>query len=70
MSDTMQVLEMLKEHPQGVTVGDIAREVGTYRGSARIADLLAMGYRIESHLETAPNGKRRARYTLTEPTLW
>ena len=70
MSDTMQVLGMLKEHPQGVTVGDIAREIGTYRGSARIADLIALGFRIESTLEAAPNGKRRARYVLTEPTLW
>ena len=70
MTQTEIILRLLQERPEGITAIDALNEAGCFRLAARISDLRAMGYRIESDMVTLPNGKRVARYSLTEPTLW
>jgi len=58
------VLELLRRHPQsGVTQQQAIAVLKCYRLAARIADLRAEGYNIESTSETY-QGRRFARYTL------
>ena len=63
MTQNGTILDMLRREP--ITAMDALREAGCFRLAARISDLRAMGYDIESEMVTV-NGKRIARYTLTE----
>lgn len=60
---TIAILDMLRTYQGGITALDALREAGCFRLAARIADLRAAGYPIESRMVTV-NGKRIARYTL------
>jgi predicted ArsR family transcriptional regulator len=70
-TQTEEVLALLRERPDGVTAMEALEEVGTSRLAARIADLKAAGYVIESELVqvNARNGRkaRVARYRLVTP---
>ena len=70
MTQTEAVYRLLQDRPDGITPLDALNEAGCFRLAARIADLRAMGYRIESRMTITDTGKRVARYTLTDPTLW
>lgn len=60
-------LELLRRRGKaGVTPLDALTAVGTFRLGARIFELKADGYDIETKLETTGNGKRIARYVLHE----
>lgn len=62
-----QVLELLRQRgTAGVTPMDALAAVGCFRLGARIWDLKADGYPIDSELITTPSGKRVARYRLIE----
>ena len=64
------VYGLLQDRPEGITAIDALNEAGCFRLAARISDLRDMGYRIESEMVTLKDGKRVARYTLVDPTLW
>jgi hypothetical protein len=70
-TQTEEVLALLRERPDGITAMEALEEVGTSRLAARIADLKALGYVIESELVqvNARNGRkaRVARYRLVTP---
>jgi biotin operon repressor len=70
MTQTEAIYRLLEEHPEGITAIEALREAGSFRLAARIRNLRDQGIDIESKMETLPNGKRVARYWLTEPTLW
>jgi hypothetical protein len=57
------VLDLLRRHPEGITPFDALAEARCMRLAARVSDLRADGYTIDSELVTT-NGKRYARYTL------
>jgi hypothetical protein len=58
------VLDLLRKFPvSGITQHDAITFLSCYRLAARIADLRAEGYTIESTSETY-QGRRFARYTL------
>lgn len=59
-----QILDLLKERPEGITPGDALNEVGCFRLAARISDLKKKGYRIKSERYTTPRGAHVARYVL------
>lgn len=60
------VLDFLRTHPEGLTSQTAFRALHCTRLAARVADLRADGWRIESVPET--DGKSRwARYYLIEP---
>jgi hypothetical protein len=61
---TRAVLEMLRRHPEGCTPLDALAEVGSFRLGARVWELKAAGYDVETQLVTTPSGKRIARYRL------
>ena len=61
MTQNSTILDMLRDGP--ITALDALREAGCFRLAARISDLRAMGYDIESEMVEV-NGKRIARYTL------
>ena len=70
MTQTETILRLLQERPEGITAIDALNEAGSFRLAARISDLKAAGHRIDSEMETLPNGKHVKRYRLVEPTLW
>ena len=70
MTQTEAIYRLLRERPDGITAIDALDEAGCFRLAARISDLRDQGHVITSVMVTLPNGKRVARYTLTEPTLW
>lgn len=61
---TRAVLALLERHPEGVTPLDALDEAGSFRLGARVYELKADGYDIETELVRTPNGKRIARYRL------
>jgi hypothetical protein len=61
---TRAILTLLEQHPEGITPLDALDEVGSFRLGARIWELKADGYDIETELARTPNGKRIARYRL------
>ena len=70
MTQVEAIYGLLQDRPEGITAIDALTEAGCFRLAARISDLRALGYRIDSDMITLPNGKRVANYTLVEPTLW
>ncbi len=60
------VLGLLRTYPEGITALEALNDVGCFRLGARIYDLKAEGYRIETDLVTTMTGKRIARYRLVE----
>jgi hypothetical protein len=62
---TRDVLDLLREYRGGISPRDALREVGTMRLAARISDLRAAGYVIETEMVTVA-GRRFARYHLKE----
>lgn len=58
------VLALLHLNPDGITAIEALNDVGCFRLGARIWDLKAEGYEIESELVTTMTGKRIARYRL------
>lgn len=62
------ILELLRERPQGITSLEALASKGCFRLGARVWDLRAEGYEIESTLVTMPSGKRVAKYVLHEQT--
>ena len=72
MSETQTdaILRLLRDRPEGITSLDALRECGSFRLAARIADLRFRGHDIQSEMVNV-NGKRVARYRLTEQVmLW
>lgn len=63
---TRAVLDLLRAHPEGVTPLDALDEVGSFRLGARVYELKAEGYNVETRWWSV-NGKRVARYVLHEP---
>lgn len=63
---TSDVLRLLRVHPEGVTALDALDEVGSFRLGARVYELRAEGYDVDSEYVTTPSGKRIVRYTLRE----
>lgn len=63
---TRAVLDLLRRHPEGVTALTALDEVGSFRLGARIWELKAEGYDIETLWYLTKSGKRIARYVLTE----
>lgn len=63
---TRAVLELLRVHPEGVTALTALDEVGSFRLGARIWELKADGYEIETTWTETFSGKRIARYRLRE----
>ena len=61
MSQTRDILNMLKSNPNGITPRDALDWAGCFRLAARIADLRAQGYEIETVIE---KGSKHARYRL------
>jgi hypothetical protein len=72
VSQTVRILALLRERPEGITALDALAEVGCFRLAARIKDLRDAGKPIVSRDEALPNGKHVARYVLVEPqpSLW
>lgn len=66
---TRAVLELLRRHPEGVTALDALDAVGSFRLGARIYELKAEGYVIETTWTETYSGKRIARYRLHEAQL-
>lgn len=64
MSQTTQILEMLKRGP--VTAMEALQEAGCFRLAARIADLRQQGHDIQTDTVTTPTGKHIASYKLKE----
>ena len=60
-SQCASILKYLEKHPQGLTAYDALYYFGCMRLAARIADLRAKGYVIESVQEP---GKQYCRYRL------
>lgn len=58
------VLRLLQNQPEGITALDALRWGAGLRLAARISDLRAEGYVIESRLVSLPSGSRVARYRL------
>jgi helix-turn-helix protein len=63
---TRAVLELLRRHPEGVTALTALDEVGSFRLGARIYELKAEGYDVETTWTETYNGKRIAKYRLHE----
>ena len=64
------VLALLRERgSRGVTPLDALDVVGSFRLGARIFDLRAEGYDIETQVYETPNGSRVARYVLHEKAV-
>lgn len=64
---TRAVLDLLRERGGvGVTPLDALDLVGSFRLGARIWELKAEGYNIDTELRRFPNGKRIAIYRLRE----
>lgn len=61
---TRAVLTLLEQRPDGITPLEAFTAVGSFRLGARIWELKADGYDIESKMITTPSGKRVARYRL------
>lgn len=62
---TRAVLELLLERGDaGVTPLDALDRVGSFRLGARIWELKAEGYAIDTELARTPTGKRVAKYRL------
>jgi hypothetical protein len=61
---TRAILTLLEKHPEGITPLDALDEVGSFRLGARIWELKADGYDIETDLTRTATGKRIARYRL------
>ena len=70
MTQTEQVLALLRAHPEGITPLQAQREIGTMRLAARISDLRERGYDVRSERVVVPTrgGGRTsvARYVLVE----
>jgi hypothetical protein len=64
-SQTLHILELLRTYRGGITPMDALREAGCMRLAARISDLRAAGYVIETEMVTVA-GRRFARYHLKE----
>ena len=63
--NTRQVLELLRERGEaGVTPLDALDRVGSFRLGARIWELKAEGYDVETDMVRTATGKRIARYRL------
>lgn len=64
---TLLVLAYLRSRGRrGVTALEALDEVGTSRLAARVAELRAEGYEIDSTYVTTPGGKRIVRYVIHE----
>jgi hypothetical protein len=63
---TRAVLELLRLRPSGVTALDALDAVGSFRLGARIYELKAEGYEIETAWTETFSGKRIAKYRLHE----
>lgn len=63
MTQTDELLSLLKRSPEGVTALDALEIVGSFRLAARINDLRGKGHVIDSTMVPV-NGKRVARYRL------
>ena len=63
---TLQTLFLLRAHPEGVTQLDALREIGSFRLGARVWELKAEGYVIETRWVETFSGKRIASYVLHE----
>jgi hypothetical protein len=61
---TRAILRLLEQHPEGITPLDALDAVGSFRLGARIWELKADGYAIETELTRTKTGKRIARYRL------
>lgn len=66
---TAATLALLRRRPDGVTALDALDTIGSFRLGARVWELKAAGYEIETDLITTPAGKRIARYRLHEAPL-
>lgn len=69
-TQTEGVLALLRERgAKGITPIDALNVVGSFRLGARIFDLRAQGYDIETTTWETPNGSRVARYVLHEKSV-
>ena len=60
------VLDLLRERPEGITPLQALSEVGTYRLAARVWELRAAGYNVETERFETHRGSVVARYRLVE----
>lgn len=63
---TAATLAMLRRHPEGSTSLDAVYDIGVGRLAARVQELRAEGYVIETVWITTPSHKRVAKYRLVE----
>lgn len=60
------VLQLLRDHPEGLTQMDVLRLGGGDSLAQRVHELIAEGHRIEGEYEQTPNGQRVKRYRIRE----
>ena len=63
---TAATLALLRRHPEGTTSTDAYFEIQTSRLAARVAELRAEGWNIESRMIRTVTGKHVASYVLIE----
>lgn len=69
MTQTEQVLQLLRDHPDGITALDSLREVQTMRLAAVVFRLKQQGHDISTTIEATQSGKRIGRYRLHTPRM-
>lgn len=71
LSQAERILILLHARgPDGLTPKDALELVGTMRLAARIADLRALGHRIDTETITTPGGAHVARYVIRRRETW
>lgn len=66
MTQTADVIALLRANPRGITALDALRAAGCFRLAARVADLRAEGHDIRTQMVATAGGKHVALYTLHE----
>ena len=64
-TQAQQILQYMREHPEGITPITALEEFGCFRLGARIYDLRAEGHQITAETHGTMTGKSVARYRLT-----
>ena len=62
-SQNVNILRLLKTRPRGITAIDAMTTLNCWRLAARVHELRASGYEIETHMEEHDGGQH-ARYLL------
>lgn len=67
----LAVLRLLRERPEGITALEALADAGTFRLAARVGELRAEGWPVESRDERTASGARISRYRLVgQGRLW